>query len=732
MIRLKALGGLAVEREGHIATDVSVGRRALTILALVAYAEPPGIPRAELAALFWPTHHPQDALHRLRAVLHDIRHRLDTPDLFLGRQHLQLNPDRATSDIREFLDAVESVRYDLAVAVYNGPLLDGVDDPDQPELAGAIRLRRDELYDRFQSVAALLAEAHDEAGDHAEAVSVWRRLAAAEPFSPRYAMSLVRSLALAGDRTGALQFARVYETLMREELHSDPSPEILDYADALRRGEDLHQPTPSAANSLPPITRPVPLPAVPYARPTLANRLPDEQLTLRSIRRSTPAYTSGEFRKRRERQRRWPLALAVVVPLAIAWFITAVDSRAEPAILLPNRVAVLPCELEGGGTPARDACTRLLEFALAGSDSLDVVDRILVSDRVERTDAHDRSGGLRVARDLGAAHAIFATVSQTPHTPTLEASLYNVSSGRAVRTRSVSLPADSAAVPAHVAGLISELISPARPRDPPLPPRDALTSGSWTPLQRGLSAVAAWNLPRAAAELRHALAAEPTQAAAAYWLAQVEFWRAELPMEERSALALQAERLSRALPERERRQAVGLAHLVRRDWPRACEEYDGLLARDSLNVVAWFGRAECHARDDVVVRDPSSRSGWSFRASRGAAVQSYHRALTTVPSAYRMYAVPRFSALRVVYPTNPNAAIVRARGGFSRAGVYRIPGAPLGYARPHAVAPRPQSGHHEPGRTPGQPAARGPTCHTPDARLHHALGGGGLHQPPGP
>lgn len=675
MIRLKALGGLAVERDGHIATDVSVGRRALTLLALIACAEPPGIARTELAALFWPGKQPKEALQRLRAALHDLRHRLGTSDLFVGRRFVQLNPDRITSDILEFQDAVDSGRYGDAVAVYSGQLLDGVEDPEQPELAGAIRLLREELYSRFRSAAELLAESHDRAGEHLEAVALWRRLAAAEPFSPHYAMGLVRSLALAGDRTGALQFARVYETLMREELHSAPSAELLDYADALRRGEDLHHPPTPQAEGLLPITRPVPIPAVPHA--TAERAMPDpitgEQVIPRSPDRSTPAYTSGEFRRRRQRKRRWPLALAVVGPLAIAWVITTLGSRAEPAILKANRVAVLPCELEGSDARARDACTRLLEFALAGSDSLEVVDRILVTDRVQRADANGRAGGLRVARDLGAAHAIFATVSQPPHAPTIQASLYRVSSGRPVRTRSVTLPADSAAVPAQVAQLVSELMAPERPGDPTVPPRGKLSSRSWTSLQRGLSAVAVWDLAIAAAELRDVLEAEPTQAAAAYWLAQVEFWRAELPVEERLALATEAARLSPALPERERRQAAGLAHLVRREWPQACEEYDGLLTSDSLNVVAWFGRAECHARDDVVVRDPSSRTGWSFRASRGAAVQSYHRALTIVPSAFRMYAVPRFSALRLVYPTNPNAAIVGRLEGAAVPGFIAFP-----------------------------------------------------------
>src|SRR5690606_42073301 len=44
-------------------------------------------------------------------------------------------------------------------------------------------------------------------------------------------------------------------------------------------------------------------------------------------------------------------------------------------------------------------------------------------------------------------------------------------------------------------------------------------------------------------------------------------------------------------------------------------------------------------------------------ASRSAAMQSYTRALSLAPTAFRMFAMPRFTRLSSIYPTNANAAI---------------------------------------------------------------------------
>ena len=83
-----------------------------------------------------------------------------------------------------------------------------------------------------------LATDAETAGDHSAAVRWRRRLVEADPISSRSALALMRALVAAGDRTAALQHARIYEALVHQELESEPDPSIAKYAATLRAGGD--------------------------------------------------------------------------------------------------------------------------------------------------------------------------------------------------------------------------------------------------------------------------------------------------------------------------------------------------------------------------------------------------------------------------------------------------------------------------------------------------------------
>src|SRR5437016_7447717 len=76
--------------------------------------------------------------------------------------------------------------------------------------AGRTGLSRDKLVAHMWPEAA--------GGDQRGAVAWWRRLAALDPLNSHVALGLMKGLAAAGDRAGALQAARVHESLLREEV----------------------------------------------------------------------------------------------------------------------------------------------------------------------------------------------------------------------------------------------------------------------------------------------------------------------------------------------------------------------------------------------------------------------------------------------------------------------------------------------------------------------------------
>ena len=237
MLRLSTFGGLVLHQDGQLHTGPAAQRRRLALLAVIASAGRRGVGRERLLALLWPGSEAEAARHSLYQALHAVRRSLGGDDVFLGTATLQLNPERITSDIGEFLDAVEEGAHERAVRLYRGPFLDGFrldQAPEYDEWQDGERVRHAR---EFAGALEQLAAAAASRQDHAAAARWWRRLAAAEPVSTTAAVGLIESLVAAGDRGGALQFAGVHTALVRQHLETEPDPAVESWLVRLRSGE---------------------------------------------------------------------------------------------------------------------------------------------------------------------------------------------------------------------------------------------------------------------------------------------------------------------------------------------------------------------------------------------------------------------------------------------------------------------------------------------------------------
>src|SRR5207253_2999714 len=138
-------------------------------------------------------------------------------------------------DIWEFEQAIRASQWTVAVGHYKGPLLDGFHFADSHELESWIDTNRSRLRLEYQDAIQVLAKNSAEAGDHSQSVTWWRKLANSDPLSAGATKQLMLALAAAGDRAGAVQYARVYQELVRQELEMEPDAEIEDLAAALSR-----------------------------------------------------------------------------------------------------------------------------------------------------------------------------------------------------------------------------------------------------------------------------------------------------------------------------------------------------------------------------------------------------------------------------------------------------------------------------------------------------------------
>jgi TolB-like protein/DNA-binding SARP family transcriptional activator/Tfp pilus assembly protein PilF len=232
MYRLRAFGGLVLERDGVRLDGVAGHRKALSLLA--ALAAHGSLGRERLMALLWPESDAARAKGSLKQAVHLLRRQLSAPDLLVGTAELRLNPDRIESDVQLFARALDAGDAEAAIALYGGPFLDGVHLEGTPEFERWADERRAELAERYARALEELARGAEVRGDPLAAAGWWRQLQAADPFNGRVALQLMRTLDAAGDRAAALRHARAHDQLLREELGIAADAAIYDLAERLR------------------------------------------------------------------------------------------------------------------------------------------------------------------------------------------------------------------------------------------------------------------------------------------------------------------------------------------------------------------------------------------------------------------------------------------------------------------------------------------------------------------
>lgn len=238
MLRINVLGGLYITGDGRPAGGAAAQPRRLALMALLAVAGDRAVTRDSLLAYLWPDVDEERGRRALTQALYALRRDLGAEEVFLGTKDLRLNPDLVTTDIGEFHQALASDDLERAARVYRGPFLEGF------HLAGAESFgrwreeQRGTLAHEFEGLLGNLAKRSQERGDAREAIGWLRRLAALDPLNAQVAAGLMRAQAEAGDIAGALQHARIYEALVRQQLDLPPDRQVVDMAERLRRGQE--------------------------------------------------------------------------------------------------------------------------------------------------------------------------------------------------------------------------------------------------------------------------------------------------------------------------------------------------------------------------------------------------------------------------------------------------------------------------------------------------------------
>ncbi|MFL5608421.1 MAG: protein kinase domain-containing protein, partial [Gemmatimonadaceae bacterium] len=349
------------------------------------------------------------------------------------------------------------------------------------------------------------------------------------------------------------------------------------------------------------------------------------------------------------------LLLALPGARAVRSRVTALWSPA----LDSARYVIVPFR-RGPGVPREVVPELMLHDAFARWSGLKMVEQFQVMDAVARLDTLTFRGddARDVSSQLGAGRYVWGDVSGVGDSLRIHASLFDANSGAMLDEAAVKV-GRSGAQDAPYQQIADRLLfhgSTAAGRQEADPGTSSFAARR--AFLKGQLALQEWSLAAADSAFAEAVAQDPDYAAAYLWLAQVRGWTSNDPQQWR-ALAGNAIAKQTRLSERERKLAAALLYMANGDFPEACATYKALRRADPRDFAATFGMGECARRDEAVVPDPRSRSGWRFRSSRFQAVKAYRDAFELLPSIHKAFRASAFGRVRSIFMT---AAASRLNG----------------------------------------------------------------------
>jgi DNA-binding SARP family transcriptional activator len=406
VLRIRALGGLSVEQDGGPVAGAAAQPRRLAILAILARAGQRGASRERLLAMLWPDANEEASRNTLNHALYTLRRDLGSPDAIAGVRELRLEPSIIDSDVNQFEELSAEGNLEAAVAQYGGPFLDGFRLPGSPEFDRWVESERDALAQRHADALDKLARANAARGDQVAAANWWRRLAALDPLNARVTIELMRALAAAGDRAGALQHARIYEALLEEQLDIAPDKAVVEFARKLRE-EPASVPPPKPNVVAAQARLPDPVPATAAAAPTAA---PASEPVAVPAQVVATGSTTPWWKRRANLVR-----AAIVAGAAVAAVVATQRARTaqtSPVVAIGHIVDYRSGANEDVTAPLAD----MLSTNLARATSLRVIGSARMLEMLTRasTDRDTSAIYLRAARLAGATDVIEGSVVALP------------------------------------------------------------------------------------------------------------------------------------------------------------------------------------------------------------------------------------------------------------------------------------------------------------------------------
>ena len=573
LLTVRFLGGAAIERAGRPLAHRAALRHGLGLLALLATARGRLLSRDKILAMLWPEGESETLRHRLNVLLYELRRVLGRDAILTVNGDLRLDTQRVWVDVVQFAAAIEEGDAAEALALYQGPFLDGFYLPESPGFEQWGQGERHRLGGLLKEVLERDAVQAERAGDLRLAVQRWRRLVDLDPVESRCVLRLMDALVGTGEPAEALRMADLHAARRATELEAAPDAAVTAKAASLREPVDANP------------------------KDTVVEAAPDSVALRERVGWEIPVAPDRSASGLWLARRRALLPLAALLLIAVTLLIgSRLNTPARGAAPAAGRMVILPFQVRGSDRLAylSDGMAELLTLTLDGAGPIRTVDlhAVLAFARQQDEGAGSPALGRQVAARFGAAWFVLGSVIESGRQLEIQASLYD-EAGRLV-VRAAGGAGESGDIMPVVDSLTRTLISAVyRSGADRLARLAATTTGSLSALKAYLEGEALLRTGEheaAAAAYRRATALDSTFALAWYRLAVASEWS----LQPREALAAveRAVRHAARLPQRDSLLLTGWEAYAQGDADRAEAVYRRVLELFPDETEAWLQLGE--------------------------------------------------------------------------------------------------------------------------------------------
>ncbi len=234
--RMKCLGPVVLESPAGARLGLRTRKQLGLLFHLARRARP--VARDELIELFWGEDEGRLARHSLSQCTSLINKALGAEVIVpAGRDRLALAESAVATDVAEFERLVAEGRHEDALALWRGPLFEGIWVQRAPEFERWLAEERARVQRVFRRLVHARIGALRDQGDHQEIRDEAERLLELDPLDETAMLAYLESLTILGDRSLALRRFAEFESRLRKELEAEPGSALKAWAKRQRKGD---------------------------------------------------------------------------------------------------------------------------------------------------------------------------------------------------------------------------------------------------------------------------------------------------------------------------------------------------------------------------------------------------------------------------------------------------------------------------------------------------------------